>query len=188
MVTITRAYDSHDDAKIVVNELENAGIPTADISLIANRSVSEDYADENAAGEGAGIGAAVGGGAGLLAGLGMMAIPGLGPIVAAGWLASTALGAAAGAAAGGLLGALVDGGESEDRAHVYAESVRRGSTLVTVRTQDANVATVERVMDGHNPFDPVVRRAEYGEEGWTGFDVDDESFEEKQDRRRRAGM
>ena len=82
------------------------------------------------AGKGAGIGAAVGGVGGLLTGLGLMAIPGVGPVVAAGWLAATAAGAVTGAAvggaAGGIIGGLTDAGVSEDDAHVYAEGVRRG--------------------------------------------------------------
>src|SRR5207344_1400083 len=65
-----------------------------------------------AAGAGAGVGAAVGGTAGLLAGLGLMAIPGVGPVVAAGWLVATTVGAAAGAATGGLIGGLTGAGVS----------------------------------------------------------------------------
>ena len=71
--------------------------------------------------KGAGIGGALGGGAGLLAGLGLLAIPGLGPVVAAGWLAATAVGAAAGAATGGIVGALVDAGVDREHADVYSE-------------------------------------------------------------------
>ena len=115
MATITRVYDTYSHASSVVADLEAAGIPTADISLVANKYISGKYAnvdDASAAGSGAGIGAALGGGAGLLAGLGMLAIPGLGPVVAAGWLAATALGAAAGAATGGVIGALVGNGVS----------------------------------------------------------------------------
>ncbi len=111
---------------------EAAGIPSADISLVANKHVSAEHADVDEvsdAAKGAGIGGVLGGGAGLLAGLGLLAIPGLGPVVAAGWLAATAVGAAAGAVTGGIVGALVDAGTSEDDAHVYSESVRRGGTL-----------------------------------------------------------
>jgi hypothetical protein len=79
---------------------------------------------------GAGVGTAVGGAAGLLAGLGLLAIPGVGPVVAAGWLVATAVGAVAGAATGGLIGGLTGAGVSEDDAHVYAEGVRRGGSLV----------------------------------------------------------
>ena len=110
-VTISRLYDNHNDAQQAVRRLEAAGVPHSDISIVANNSDSwfntdkkvdrdRDGVDDRAegAGKGAGIGAGVGGTAGLLAGLGLLAIPGLGPVVAAGWLAATAVGAAAGAA------------------------------------------------------------------------------------------
>ena len=105
MKTISRVYDTYAQARNAVGAVEAAGIPSADISIVANKYVSEQYADvddaskaSEGAGTGAGIGGVVGGGAGLLAGLGMLAIPGLGPVVAAGWLAALAVGAVAGAA------------------------------------------------------------------------------------------
>ena len=117
-VTISRLYDRYADAERAVSQLEAAGIPQSDISIVANNSDEwynsgktdrdRDGVDDRAesAGKGAGIGAGIGGTAGLLAGLGLLAIPGLGPVVAAGWLAATAVGAAAGAATGGIIGAL----------------------------------------------------------------------------------
>jgi len=127
-------------------------------------------ADDTNAAEGAGIGATVGGAAGLLAGLGMLAIPGIGPVVAAGWLASTALGAAAGAAAGGLVGSFTNAGIDEDDAHYYAETVRRGGTVVSVRAADEHAATVEAILDGATPIDRDARMAQYRQEGWSRFD------------------
>ena len=174
MQTFTRAYDSYEKAKQAVNNLEKIGIPAADISVVANKRVSENHEDVRDASEaasGAGLGAALGGGAGLLAGLGMMAIPGLGPVVAVGWLASTALGVVAGSAAGGLIGALINAGTSEADSHVYSETVRRGGTLVTIRT-DHPSDKIEATLDGYQPVDPKVRRAEYQQTGWTGFDPD----------------
>ena len=94
-VTISRLYDNHTDAQQAVRRLEAAGVPHSDISLVANNSDGwfgtdkkvdrdRDGVDDRAegAGKGAGIGAGVGGAAGLLAGLGLLAIPGLGPVVA----------------------------------------------------------------------------------------------------------
>jgi hypothetical protein len=173
MPSITRVYDTYSHAKTAVSELENAGIPSSEISLVANKYVSDQYADveeTSATGTGAGVGAALGGGAGLLAGLGLMAIPGLGPVVAAGWLASTALGAVAGAATGGLIGALVGEGVPEQDAHVLAESVRRGGTMVTVRADEAQMPVVQSIMDRHSPIVPDARAAEYRKEGWKEFD------------------
>ena len=86
MAVYSKVYDSYAQAESAVRDLEQAGIPSADISLVANKYVSEQYADVNetsATSTGIGLGAAAGGGAGLLAGLGLLAIPGLGPVVAA---------------------------------------------------------------------------------------------------------
>ena len=93
MKTVSRVYDSYAQAREGVRALEAAGIPSSDISLVANKHVSAEHADVDEisdATKGAGIGGALGGGAGLLAGLGLLAIPGLGPVVAVGWLAATA--------------------------------------------------------------------------------------------------
>src|SRR5215208_1353216 len=131
MITISRLYKDHETGARVVAELERSGIPHSDISIISNNQSGwfnrggskridrdADGVDDRAEGAaaGAGIGATVGGLAGLLAGLGIMAIPGLGPVVAAGWLASTAAVAAAGGAAGGLIDALAQSGIGEDDA------------------------------------------------------------------------
>lgn len=168
MATISRLYSDYDTGARVVAELQRAGIPDSDISIIANndsgwfdRSRSRridrdaDGTDDRAEGAatGAGIGATLGGVAGLLAGLGLLAIPGIGPVVAAGWLASTAAVAAAGGAAGGLIGALTQSGIGDREAHAYAEGIRRGGTLVTVRVPDADRGRVETIMDRYNPMD-----------------------------------
>ena len=173
MKTISRAYDSYAQARAAVEAVEKAGIPSADVSIVANKYVSAEYADVddvNGAAAGAGIGGALGAGAGLLAGLGLLAIPGLGPVVAAGWLASAAAVAAGGAVAGGIVGALVDAGTDRVHADVYAESVRRGGTLVTVRVPDQDAARAEALLDQYRPIDPVERGAEYRKGGWKTFD------------------
>lgn len=173
MQTITKVYDNYNQASRAVAELEAAGIPSSEISLLANKHVSEKYADVKDVSEaatGAGIGAVVGGTAGLLAGLGLLAIPGLGPVVAAGWLAATAVGAVAGGAAGGIIGALVDAGVPEAHAHVYSEAVRRGGTLLSVRTDDVRATKVHSILDQYQPIDPVRRGDEYRKTGWKQFD------------------
>lgn len=172
MQTHSRVYDSYAHAQRAVTDLEAKGIPSSDISLVAHKSVSEENteSDHNSAtGAGAGIGLALGTGVGLLTGLGLMAIPGLGPVVAAGWLATTAAVAVAGTATGGVIGALIDAGTPESDAHVYSEAVRRGGTLVTVRTNHPT-AEIESILDAHNPIDTTTRRKDYEAGGWTEFD------------------
>src|SRR6187431_2905955 len=150
MQTVSRVYDTYSQAQAAVTAIEAAGVPAAEVSLVANKYVSEQFADVDdvsKAGTGAGIGGALGGGAGLLAGLGLLAIPGLGPVVAVGWLAATAVGAAAGAATGGIVGALTEAGVSKDDAPLYAEGVRRGGTLVTARVADADRARFDSILN-----------------------------------------
>lgn len=181
--TITRLFDDYSDAKSAVNELERLGVPHSDLSIVANNAHGEhgdhDVTDVDAHGDvsrGASTGAALGGVGGLLAGLGLLAIPGLGPIVAAGWLASTAAGAAiggvGGAATGGIVGALKNAGESEEDAHVYSEGVRRGGTLVSARVSDDLASQAETVLNNHRGVDAGTRGAAYRQSGWSSFDSD----------------
>ncbi|MBE7211087.1 MAG: hypothetical protein INR65_08710 [Gluconacetobacter diazotrophicus] len=129
---------------------------------------------EKGAGTGASVGTVLGGGAGLLAGIGALAIPGVGPVVAAGWLVATltgaGIGAAVGGGAGGLVGSLTGAGVPEQDAHLYAEGVRRGGSLVTVRVEDARAAAVEQVLDTHRGVDTAARRGEYEAGGWSRHD------------------
>jgi hypothetical protein len=173
MKTVSRVYDSYSQARAAVAAIEAAGVPSSEVSLVANKYVSKEYADVEEVSKpaaGAGIGGVIGGGAGLLAGLGLLAIPGLGPVVAAGWLAATAVGAAAGATTGGIVGALVAAGEDEDHAHVYSESIRRGGTLVTARVPDQDETRMQAILNRFKPIDPVARGADYRREGWKRFD------------------
>src|SRR5262245_26467922 len=184
-VTISRLYDDPIAAQRVVGDLEASGIASRDISIVSSnaddwyskgsrsRMVDRDRdgTDDRAegAGAGAGIGAALGGAAGLLAGLGIMAIPGLGPVVAAGWLASTATGAVAGGATGGIIGALTQAGHSKSDADSYAEGVRRGGTLVTVKCPDGDRARCEAIMD-QSAINLREREEMWRDAGWAGFD------------------
>ena len=180
-VTISRLYDTYADAQTAVRGLEAAGVPHSDISIVANNSDNwfsgtkkdrdHDGVDDRAegAGKGAGIGAGLGGAAGLLAGLGLLAIPGLGPVVAAGWLAATAVGAAAGAATGGLVGALTESGVSKEDAPLYAEGVRRGGTLVSARVPDADRTRLDAILN-KSAVNLRDRSTAWQKSGWKTFD------------------
>ncbi len=180
--TVTGLFDTYEAAQVAVQDLEASGVPHRDISIVANNAHGQhdalgahraNEAGEDA-GKGAGLGATVGGVGGLLAGLGLLAIPGLGPVVAAGWLASTLVGAGVGAvvggAAGGLVGALVHAGVPEQDAHVYAEGVRRGGALVTAKVDDAMAPMARDVLQGQRSVDVAGRRQVYVVEGWSRFD------------------
>ena len=126
--------------------------------------------DASDAGTGATVGTVLGGGAGLLAGIGALAIPGAGPVVAAGWLVATLTGAGVGAATGGLIGSLTGAGLSDADANVYAEGVRRGGTLVIVRADDDAAPRIEAIRDSRKSANIAARRSDYESAGWSRFD------------------
>jgi hypothetical protein len=211
--TIVRLFDNPADALRAVRRLEALGIDNDDISLVANnregwydkdgvRQEKLAYSDRprtkkgmkdddldgeddrlEGAGDGAMTGGVIGAGAGLLAGLGMLAVPGLGPIVAAGWLASTATGAAAGAVAGGvvggILGALTHEGVDRKDAEVYAESIRRGGAVVVVRNNNDRRREVEQALSDYST-DATVRGDYYRSGGWAGYDERAPDWDETQ--------
>ncbi len=183
--TISRLYNNYGDTRTAVRQLEAAGVSHGDISIIASNADNfyndgkDTYPDRDLDGKddraegartGAGIGAAAGGAAGLLAGLGLMAIPGVGPVVAAGWLVATLTGAAAGAATGGVVGALSQAGIGKDDAHVYAEGLRRGGAVVSARVADADAVRLQAVMD-RSAVAVADRGAMYRKAGWNTFDA-----------------
>jgi hypothetical protein len=172
--TITGLFDHYADARRAVQDLEASGVAHRDISIVGHDKDGPAAEAAEDAGKGAGIGAAVGGVGGLLAGLGLLAIPGIGPVVAAGWLAATAAGAAGGAivgaAAGGLVGALTHAGVPEKDAHVYAEGVRRGGTLVTAKVDEPLVPTARNILSDDRTVNVADRRQAYEAQGWSKFD------------------
>jgi hypothetical protein len=169
-VTISRLFDDYGDAQKAVVSLHEAGVAEDDISIIANNAdkwYAPDYAA--GAGKGAAIGAGFGGLGGLLAGLGLLAIPGLGPVVAAGWLAAAAAGAVAAGAAGGVIGILVEAGVAANDAEVYAESIRRGGSLVSAKVEEAEKDRLETVLHPSS-VDIAKRRSDLALSGWSRFD------------------
>ncbi len=80
------------------------------------------------------------------------------------------VGAVVGAGAGGLIGSLTHAGVSEDDAHVYAEGVRRGGSLVSVTADEDRAAEADRILNSRSFVDPAQRRADYRAAGWTRFD------------------
>ena len=194
--TITRLFDNYSDATTAVRDVEALGISHDDISVVANNAHGHHDAtdravdDDGDVGRGTSTGALLGGAGGLLAGLGLLAIPGLGPIVAAGWLASTAvgagIGAAGGAATGGMVGALKSAGHTDEEANVYSEGVRRGGTLVSAKVPDGQIAQAEAVLDRNKSVDASTRGADYRQAGWTTFNADAPAYTTDEVDRERA--
>jgi hypothetical protein len=155
-------FSSRSEAEHALSELRDAGFNMDRVSVIAKDADRKgdvagvetsdrvgNKADEGAA-TGAVTGSVLGGLTGLLVGLGTLAIPGVGPVLLAGEvataLATTAVGAGLGAAAGSLLGALVGLGIPEERAKVYSDRVSRGDYLVIVDGTDAEIRHAENIL------------------------------------------
>ncbi|AFZ23999.1 hypothetical protein Cylst_1728 [Cylindrospermum stagnale PCC 7417] len=142
------------DAEVALRELRDSGFPMNKVSLIAKDTQGERVGAGNKADEGAKAGAAtgglLGGLGGLLVGLGALAIPGVGPVIAGGALAtalaSTAAGGAIGAAAGGITGGLIGLGIPEDRVRIYSDRFQRGDYLVIVDGTEAELHHAEAIL------------------------------------------
>jgi len=145
--TVIGVFDEKEQAEQAVRQLKAEGYTEQEISIVAK-------GDQEQGGDGMGLnmdvsegmtwGGTLGGIAGLLAGVGALAIPGIGPLVAAGPLAATLSGVAAGGVAGGLL----DMGIPEERGNVYENEVRQGGILCTVEVEDGEEQQVEELLRG----------------------------------------
>ena len=173
--TIVGLFDTFTEAQDAVQELVNAGFSRDTISIAANNAAGE-YPQATTTSEewsgtatGAATGATIGGIGGLLVGLGALAIPGIGPVVAAGPLIAALTGAGIGAVAGGLIGALTDIGVPEEEAGYYAEGVRRGGTLVTINAEESRVNKAIDILEDHNAVDVEQRASAWKQSGWTGY-------------------
>ena len=187
--TVVGLMDTAQEAESVVRDLTSTcGCSREDIGLVArgseggekmrSASAASDSGEDVSSGalKGAGTGAAVGGVLGLVAGAASLAIPGLGPIIAAGPIAAGLTGAGIGAVAGGLIGALANAGVPEEEAHYYAEGVKRGGTLITLHARDDRTAEcAARVMHEHGAVDIEQRAEQWKSEGWGGRVTEEES-------------
>lgn len=147
MKTVVGLFEDFPEARTAALELERHGFARADISIVANDATRE-FAEGADTAAGAGSGAAFGGATGLALGLAALAIPGVGPIVAAGPLATALTGAGIGAAAGGLIGGLTHMGVDKEDAFFYNERVTHGEALVIVKTPAEEAAAAEAILEG----------------------------------------
>ncbi|HEX9919606.1 MAG TPA: YsnF/AvaK domain-containing protein, partial [Pyrinomonadaceae bacterium] len=182
--TVIGLFDNRAEAQSVVQELLGEGFRRDDISVMSKKLEGQDkregeavaYVEEDGdeqikdMAKGAGTGAAIGGLAGLLLSLTAFAIPGIGPVLAAGPLAAVIAGAGIGATAGGLISGLTRLGVPEDDANYYAEGVRRGGTLVSVDAADGKAESAVAIMKRHGAVEIDKRAAQWRDEGWSGFD------------------
>ena len=155
--TVAGVFDNSSDAEKALNALKDAGFTPDQVSVAAKDTRETESmversdmagAETSGAATGALLGGITGGIAGWLVGIGALAIPGIGPIVAAGALATTLGGAAIGAVAGGLIGALVGMGIPEEDARGYETHVKEGRILIT-----AQAATGQQAQEARDAFD-----------------------------------
>lgn len=161
---VSVVFDNHSEAERAISELRGAGVRDSAISIIGQKANGENVETDGSGSEVAKdvVGtAALGAGVGTILGIAALAIPGVGPLVAAGTIASVAVpgaaitGAAVGAAAGGIVGMLEDHGVDKDDAVYYEGRINDGATFVSVDTQNADLSD-KAVLDilynngGHN--------------------------------------
>jgi uncharacterized protein (TIGR02271 family) len=158
-------FHEREDARQAIEELKDAGFAPDTISILSpDKQATQSMAEETGthAGSGAATGAVaggiLGGLGGWLVGIGALAIPGLGPFIAAGAFATALGGAAIGAGVGAIAGALVGMGVPKEEAEYYEGEVKSGRTLVTVRA-DGRYDEAQRLLRQHGAYDIESRGA-----------------------------
>ena len=149
MARVTAVFDDRTQAEHAIAELRRGGISEKDMSIVSRRPDDVEVKGaptDDSAGERIGKGALAGAGVGTLFGLAALAIPGVGPFITAGVLASTlgatggavAAGAIVGGTSGALAGAFSKAGYSKEEAEFYGSTVERGGVLVAVESDDVS--------------------------------------------------
>lgn len=153
--------NSESQAVRIVDDLKASGFSNNDISvLFPDKTGTRDFAHEQhtkapeGAAVGAGTGGLLGGALGWLAGIGLLAVPGVGPFIAAGPIMAALGGSAIGAAAGGLTGALVGMGMPELEAKQYEGKIRKGNVLISVHSEDRETTNrAKEIFNRHHAVD-----------------------------------
>ncbi|MGW5955702.1 general stress protein [Bacillus mycoides] len=160
---IVGVFQTIDDAALVINELKEKGYAIDTISAIAKDQKEIEYLEKksgekinNETAHKADIfsatGLVAGGLGGLLTGLGILAISGMGPIVAAGPIAAAIGGAGIGGGAGSLIGAFIGLGIPEEHAKKFEEYIYDGNILILVDAQLEDKLEIYKIFDKHNAY------------------------------------
>lgn len=154
---VSAVFDSREEAERAISELRSAGVNESALSIIGRHGEEHGDGDDGANKSGAVKGALAGAGIGGLLGVAALAIPGVGPLAAAGAIAASAvpeaaaIGAAVGATTGGLSGLLTKHGVGDDDARYYEDRINQGGIFVSVNTDDAGVSseTAREILYSH---------------------------------------
>ena len=179
-------FDTLPQARVAVQQLLAQGFSSDQINLIANATDDEvAYRKAEDAGhtaeQVAEAGVLAGGLGGLLVGLSFLAVPGVGPILAAGGLvASLISGTALGALAGGAVALLVELGIPQEHAAAYAEAIRRGGALVVVQCSEERVDEANAVLSQQQPLNLAERSQSWRDSGWTQYEPSAPAYSREQ--------
>ena len=178
--TIVGLFDDYSDAQDAVSDLVSSGFSHDDISLVASNATQQFVESEGGTVEHSSVtggvvkggleGAVLGGLTGFAASVALFLIPGIGPVVGAGALAATLGGAGLGAVGGAVIGGLSRLGIPDEEAGYYAEGIRRGGTLVTIRAEENMADKAVSIIDSHNPVNIDERADYYKSTGYAGYD------------------
>jgi uncharacterized membrane protein len=142
--TVIGVFNSRDDAEAAINQLRQQGFTNEEINIVSKkggRQGGTEYVDDDIT-DGALTGGTLGGIGGLILGAGALAIPGVGPIIAAGPIAA----ALSGAVAGGIAGGLIDWGIPAEVSRRYEQEVAQGGILAVVRTNSQKVNQAAQIL------------------------------------------
>ncbi len=181
MGTVVGLFETRDQAVGAVDALKKAGFAADDMSILMRDSgqaadVAVDAGITDSTGDAAATGALggglLGGLAGLVLGAGALAIPGIGPIIAAGPIAAMLTGGALGAATGGIIGALTEAGIPEDEATHYQSGVERGGILLSVKAPDGREAEARDVLKRGGLHDLKHHRSKWEKDPKYRYDIE----------------
>ena len=175
MKTITGVFPAIPELERATRELEGIGIPNEAISVIAGNEANRhrEYLEKSkraarTAGAAAASGASTGGGAGIVVSLIALTIPGVGPIVAGGALATVLTGLGIGAASGGLISTLHNMAISHEQAPLYEEAVRRGELLLSAQVDDSMEREAAEIMTANGARELEDLADTWRTQGWEG--------------------
>lgn len=186
---LTAAHDVVQDLTGAEFDRENISVITSDpegeyeqdVALVTEGDAAAGSSPREGAAEGSLAGGLIGGIAGLLFGVAAITIPGVGPAVVFGPLYTAAMGAGVGGISGGLLGALTEQGIPDRQARYHVEGIRRGYTLVAVKTDEGDADRVAAIMEAHNPVDLEREVEEWRAAGWDEDDKRPDQFVPSED-------